>query len=411
MKKILFISFPVYGHVNPQMNFCKELAQKDVHLIYYTNEKYFSKFADTDEIELRKYPDSFVNYYDKLAEDQTLAPGFMSLLYVFYTLTENVIPFIMEEVKKEKPDLIICDSLAIWGKVAARYYKVPMAFFFCGLMGDSTAISKSPSFKMSLVKSIIFDFPYVIKLNNCIKRIQKQYGKHVTDSMQNIMSPQGLFSIVMTSREFHPGGDEYPPNIKFIGPAHREDHEIPETKDTILVSIGTIAISDTFWDICIEAAKGLGYKVVISFGGNTANHVSEQSLSDQVEVYDNLSLDDYRNVLKRSVLFISHGGFNSISDSILYRTPLLICPITAEQNSNGKMIEEYGCGKLYPEKKVQAPRLREEIIKLIGNKEMDENLEKYRQSFFNALGYKKVVEELNKEFNLYEKKDDHSVPA
>lgn len=400
MKKIIFINFPVSGHVNPQINLCKELSKKEVKLIYYTFERYFPKFKDIENIELRKYPDSFYDYYNELASDSSLHDKFLAFFYVFYTLTEKVLPFIMEEVRNERPDLIICDTLAIWGKIAARVNKIPMAFFFSSFIGDSVALKNSPAFAMSLIRSAILHFPYYFKFSAIKKRIEKRYGK-VADGPQDIMNHKGKFSIVTTSREFQPGGELYPKNVRFIGPAHVEDSDLPDKKDTIFISLGTIAFSDTYWDICIEAAKDLGYNVVVSFGGNKNNKVNSKNLVDNVKVYENLNLQEYRDVLKKSVLFISHGGFNSISDSILYMTPLIICPLSAEQYSNGKIIEERDCGIVYPDKKLEVNKLREKIIEVINNEKSKVGLQKYRHSFLNSMGYKRAVEDLNEEFELY----------
>ena len=132
----MFISLPVSGHVNPQLNLCKELSQRNVNLIYYTFEQYFHKFDQMDGVDLRNYPDDFYHYYNKLAADEKLQSQFMNLLYVFYTFTEKLLPFMMKEVEKEKPDLIICDTLAIWSKIAARYFHIPYVYFVSRFMGD-----------------------------------------------------------------------------------------------------------------------------------------------------------------------------------------------------------------------------------------------------------------------------------
>jgi MGT family glycosyltransferase len=400
MKKILFISFPVSGHVNPQFCFNKELSKQNVKLIYYTFNKYFDKYKDVENMELRKYPDSFRDLYDRLSADSRMHSKLLAMLYVFYAFTESVLPFIMEEVEREKPDLIICDSLAMWGKVATRYHNIPYCYFFTSFMGDSQTVQKSPAFKMNILKSVLLDFPYLMKMFSIQKDIKKQYGM-LYDQPMNMMSHQGKFTMVMTSKEFHPTGSEYPNNVRFVGPAHVENCEIPEDKDTILISLGTILYSDTHWDACIEAAKDLGYKVVVTFGGNTRNKVNTENLPPNVEIYNNLSQEEFRNVLKHSAVFISHGGFNSISDSVLYRTPLIICPTTAEQAGNGEFIEKYGCGMLYNKKRINARELREMIKQVINDEAFKDNVEKYRQSFLNSMGMEKVVDELNKEFILY----------
>lgn len=402
MKKILFISLPVSGHVNPQLNLCEELSKRNVKLIYYTFEKYFPKFNGIDNIELRKYPDSFYKYYNQLADDEKLQSQFMSLLYVFYSFTEKLLPFMMKEVGEENPDLIICDTLAIWSKIAARFYKIPYVYFVSSFMGDSIMMKKTPAFTFNLIKSGIVSFPYIIKFMSIIKRLEKQYDK-VVDKPWNIMEPEGKFTMVVTSKEFHPGGYEYPDNVKFVGPAYVDHNEVSEIKNTIFISLGTICFSDTFWDTCIEASKDLGYDVVVSFGGNKNNKINIKNLQENVKVYDNLSIEEYRNVLKKSILFISHGGFNSISDSILYKTPLIICPGHAEQASNGQVIEEDGCGKLFMAntKEFQKDNLRKMIIDVINDKSMKKNLERYRQSFLDSPGFKIIVDELNNEYDLF----------
>ncbi len=401
MKTVVFFNFPVLGHVNPQLNFCKELAKSNVRLLYYTREEYFGKYEGSSKIELRKYPSEFMAYYDRLAKDTTLHSKLLAFLYVFYTLAENILSFAAGEVEREKPDLVICDTLAIWGKVAARKYKIPMAFYFCGLMGDSIAIKKSPAFTMELIKSCILDFGYALRFNSIRKRLVSRYGD-IVDKPQDILSHQNLFSIVMTSREFHPGGSEYPKSVKFIGPAWISGNEDVKKEKLIFISIGTIAFSEVFWDRCIQATKGLGYKIIISFGQNAGNKISNAPEDGSVEVYENLSLPEYRKVLARASLFISHGGFNSISDSISFATPLLICPVTSEQLGNGRLIEGYGCGKTLTPGRTTTAKLRAMIEKVLNDDSIPERLGYYAKSFADSMGVQGVVKELIEEFGLLE---------
>jgi MGT family glycosyltransferase len=397
LKKIIIFGFLAQGHINPQINLCKELAAKKVKLIYYCSDKFFPKFDGINNIELRKYPDNCLDYYTK-NEDVNLAVNHMArILHFFGTVTEMLAPFTMAEVDREKPDLIICDPYVMWAKMAARFYNVPLALFFAQLMGTDSPPSLASN--LNMIKSMILDLPYLIKFLAAFKRMEKKYGKVFDPS--SIASHQGKFTMVMTSKEFHPGGAGYPDNVKFIGPSYIEDSIIPDIKDIIFVSRGTMAASDTFWDACMEATKGLGYKVVISFGGNKDNKIKTKNIPDNVKIYDNLSLEEYRNILKQSVLFISHGGFNSICDAILYRTPLIIYPVIPEQIGNGELIQKVGCGITFGLQKVKANILREKIIQLLNDSSLQANLEKYRQSFLNSMGYKKVVEELGKEFDLF----------
>ena len=400
MKTVVFINFPVSGHVNPQHSLCEELVKKNIKLIYFTAECYAHKYENISNIQIITYPKKFMDYYTELSGDIKLHEKMMALMYVFNTFTEKILPFTVRKLKKIKPDLIISDSLAVWGKAAARYLNIPCCIFFSSFMGDSIIMKKTPLFTYNLIKSSVIDFKYVINFLRIKKRIEKKYGK-VCDPMPKIMHHQDKFTIVATSREFHPGGDLYPDNVHFVRPDVFNSDRITTKKDTIFVSVGTISFSSTFWDICLEATKNLNYRIVLSFGNNKNNMLSSKNMRDNVLLYDNLSLEDFRKELERSELFITHGGFNSITDGIVAETKLLVCPITSEQAGNGQILERYGCGKLYNHKKVTAEELEVEIKRLLKNKKMKNQLRHYKDSFINEQTYENIVNKMNKEFNLF----------
>ena len=218
--------------------------------------------------------------------------------------------------------------------------------------------------------------------------------------MPEIMSDQGQFSMVYTSRKFHPGGEEYGENVHFIRPAVYNEMPVNKKRDTIFISVGTISYSENFWDVCAEATKDLGYRIVMTFGNNKKNKVKEENLHSNIELYDNLTLDRFREELERSEVFITHGGFNSISDAIVAETKMLVCPVTTENRNNGKIIENYGCGRLFPGKKVTAAQIKSELQKLIA-KDCREALKEQKESFIKEKTCKDAVNALNQKFELF----------
>lgn len=399
MKTVLFINFPVSGHVNPQRALCGELASRDIRLIYMTADRYKDRYEKIDNLEILTYPQEFMDYYDELEKQSELSIKFMALCYVFYTLTEHVLEFTMKKVGEIQPDFIICDTLAEWGKIAARYYNIPHAFFFSSLMGDRTFMKNSPVMLMGMLKSAVFDSKYLFEQRKIRKRIESRYGK-VVDPMPEIMSDQGQFSMVYTSRKFHPGGEEYGENVHFIRPAVYNEMPVNKKRDTIFISVGTISYSENFWDVCAEATKDLGYRIVMTFGNNKKNKVKEENLHSNIELYDNLTLNRFREELERSEVFITHGGFNSISDAIVAETKMLVCPVTTENRNNGKIIENYGCGRLFPGKKVTAAQIKSELQKLIA-KDCRDALKEQKESFIKEKTCKDAVNALNQKFELF----------
>ena len=47
---------------------------------------------------------------------------------------------------------------------------------------------------------------------------------------------------------------------------------------------------------------------------------------------------------KNLVAFVTHGGINSIVETISIGKPMVVVPIFADQFRNGKMIQRYGTG-------------------------------------------------------------------
>ena len=53
---------------------------------------------------------------------------------------------------------------------------------------------------------------------------------------------------------------------------------------------------------------------------------------------------DQMAVLEKADVFISHCGMNSVSESLYCAVPLVLLPITPEQNAVAKRVEELGAG-------------------------------------------------------------------
>ncbi|AAK79966.1 MGT family glycosyltransferase [Clostridium acetobutylicum] len=398
MKKVMFVSFPADGHLNPTIKLCKELSDNNVGIIYYTFDKYFKNFNEVENIELNSYPKEFVSEFEVFGNKANkLNKNLVGALYMLYFCSNELMPFMLEEIKKNKPDLVICDTFGIWGKMAARHCKVPLAIFSAFFLENMN--DKIPT---QLIISILLHIPQLLKAMSIKLKMDKRYGK-ICDRPSDILSDQHEFTIVTTSKEFHPNGNKYGCNVKFIGPANNDISYNHVEKDTIFISLGTVSSSDSFWNICINAVAGLGYNVVVSLGGNKNNKVKEINGYDNVKIYEKLGLEEYKNVVRKSVLFISHGGFNSISDAIVYDTPLLIYTDTLERYNNGKAAEERNCGRVYKYKKLNEKQLRKEVIEIIKDSSIKDGLKCCREEFFKSMGYKKVVQELIRKFNLEEK--------
>ena len=83
---------------------------------------------------------------------------------------------------------------------------------------------------------------------------------------------------------------------------------------------------------------------------------------------------DFGKMLDSAVLFINHGGQNSIVDGLLHGVPQLMVPGKVfERIFNAGSVEKAGAGKVLPHEDFNADVIRETAEGLIASKEMRDN--------------------------------------
>ena len=114
-----------------------------------------------------------------------------------------------------------------------------------------------------------------------------------------------------------------------------------------------------------DAFIGIEYEVFIA------------SLGLEKSDYENIHVDkrwDFSKLLNDAVLFINHGGQNSMVDGLIYGVPQLICPGRVfERIYNGKSVENLGAAKVLNLDEFKSEIIRDESEKLISDKRFREN--------------------------------------
>ena len=100
---------------------------------------------------------------------------------------------------------------------------------------------------------------------------------------------------------------------------------------------------------------------------DTEYEVYIASLGLEKSDFDNIHVDkrwDFSKLLNNAVLFINHGGQNSMVDGLIYGVPQLICPGRVfERIYNGKSVENLGAAKI-----LSIDEFKSEIIKVESEK-------------------------------------------
>lgn len=372
MAKIVFFSIPAYGHTNPTLGLVRELTARGHQVRYCSYEKFRSRIeaaganfisCDGCDAQLGLSPEDGARI--------ALDPAFSIHVLVETTLALDAM--VCREMETERPDCIVADSMAAWGKAAALKLKIPFVSStttFAFNRESAKIMKQSLRQALKLLRSLP-------GINRDIRRLQR-VGYPIKSFLQLISNDRDTETIVYTSPEFQPCAESFSEKYAFVGPLVIP----PETsfrkkgKKLIYVSMGTVNNDMLeFYSNCIRAFGNTELELLISAG-----ELADISLLGRLP--ENVRVErwvEQTAVLKEADVFISHCGMNSASESLYFGAPVLCYPQTAEQRAVATRISQLGAGIVLPS--ASAKDIRAGVNLLIKDDNYRLNAEKIGESF------------------------------
>ena len=331
--KIAWFCIPAYGHTNPTLGLVKTLTDAGHQVWYFSFEEFREK--------IEKAGATFIGCdgYDFEMEDKENADRvgkdkvFATELLVSSTLAlDEMTTRVIGEIK---PDVIVSDSVAFWGKLAAMKHGLPYV--------SSTTTFAFNRYSAKYMQESAWDIARMLiampRINKQLDRLRKK-GYPVKSLLDIVQNDNDTNTIVYTSKYFQPCSDTFSDRYHFIGPSIRPITEpVEKTADkTVYISMGTVNQNRQFYRNCINVLASTGWQVIISMGTNT-DHFDD--LPENIQVYESV---DQMAVLSIADAFITHCGMNSASEGLYFGVPLVLFPQTPEQDAVAKRTEELGAG-------------------------------------------------------------------
>lgn len=354
--KIAWFCIPAHGHTNPTLSLVKEMVGAGHEVYYFSYEKFRKVIEETgasfipcDDYDLNIEADNAGNRVGKdLAFSIELI---VESALAMDSLTEKLIPEI-------KPDLVVSDSMAFSGKLAAMKYGIP---YVCSTttFAFNRYSSKYMEQGMGSLFSMLFAMP---KIKKQLKRLNAK-GYPVKSFFELISNDNDTNTIVYTSSEFQPCAETFSDRYRFIGPSIREVRTpmAKAAEKTVYISMGTVVSNKEIYQSCIDALRGTDYQVIISLG-ETANEFAE--VPENIHLYSSV---DQMAVLSISDVFVTHCGMNSASEGLYFEVPLLLVPQTPEQTAVAKRTAELGAGIMLPYSERTAENIKAAVEKLLND--------------------------------------------
>ncbi len=390
MSKIVFFCIPAHGHTNPTLGVVKELVSRGHQVWYYSynimREKIESAgatFISCDDYDTEQK----LSVKDSTRVGKDLAFSTKILVDTTLALDEKI----CSEITELKPDCIVADSMALWGKAVARKLGIPFV--------SSTTTFAFNQHSAKIMKQGIGDLLKMLfampKTSKQVKRL-KDKGYPVNNILDIISNDDNTHTIVYTSPEFQPCSETFSEKYAFVGPSIRSaTEEIEKKRDKLIyISMGTVNNDMMpFYKACISALRDTDYQVIMSVG----NLVSIEDFGELPENISVFSHVDQISVLEKADVFVSHCGMNSVSESLYFEVPLVMLPQTSEQKGVAERVSQLGAGiKL---DKLDGLSVLSAINKIFDDSTYKQNAVKISDGFKNCSGAKGAADKIIKVCN------------
>ncbi|MGH2954856.1 MAG: nucleotide disphospho-sugar-binding domain-containing protein [Solirubrobacterales bacterium] len=242
-------------------------------------------------------------------------------------------------------DVLVYDSIAAWGRVAAHRLGLPTV---CST--SALAMPPGPPRARALVDLAGEAIPR-IHAARAIVRANLTVAKH---HRMRLGGPRTLLrnpadrTLIYMSRELHPYADRFDASFRFVGPLVEGDAAEREPaleglvdRPIVYCSLGTVYTNRPgLYREILRALAGEAVHVVLKIGERTDRRALG-AIPPNATVRREVAPGA---ILRRAAVFVTHTGINSTQEALLAGVPMVCLPQAADQPRMARRIEALGAG-------------------------------------------------------------------
>lgn len=376
---------PLTGHVNPTVAVGDELARRG-HQVAWAGHPGVLKTLLPDEARILPVVDEVVDARLAASRERWLGLRGAAALKYFWEefvipLGEAMLPGVEGAIDEFRPDLVLVDQQAIAGAVAARRAGIGWA-----TSASTSAELTDPLGTMPKVAEWVIDQ---------MAGFQRRHG--IGDPCDLRFAP-GLVLVFTT--EALVGPERFPGHYVFTGPAlsaRRETtpfpwHWLDLDRRRVLASLGTLngEAGRRFYATLIEAVADLGATlqlIVVAPPDTVTNPPPHVLVRDHVPQL---------GLLHHLDAVVSHGGHNTVCETLSQGLPLVVAPIRDDQPIVAQQVVEAGAGIRVRFGRVRAAELAAAINGVLDDPSYRTAAHRVRESFAAAGGAVTAADHLEK---------------
>jgi len=400
MSKVLFLSIPSHGHMNPMMGLADELVNQGEEVTFFSSEE-FKKSIEELGAEFKYYKEDlniFQKKEEKPTEDSSKKKPLTGLASALLH-PEIFIDDLLKEIQGLKFDYIVFSAAYPYAKLISQILQIPSIASYAVFATKDELFNKKTNQENEAPKKSPFglNLEIIEKFKKVRRNLIEKYKIEVPENLMDLFFNKGDLNIVYTSKYFIKNINNYDDSFIFIGPpVYKKKYNVDfpfekiTGKKVIYISLGTIFSnhSKELNDLFFEAFAHTDYIVVMA-----AHKVN----FTQMEIPENFIIRDYvpqLEILKHSNVAITHAGMNSIGDLLYHKIPFISIPLGADQFFLANRAEELGATIVLDLNTITPEIIRNAVKTITTDSGYAENISKISNSFIEAGGYKKAAEEI-----------------
>ncbi len=393
MARGLVVCLPLHGHMAPLLPLMRELAARGDELVVYAT----APFADAIAQSGARYRPYAARRLVDLSElpDRTDA-----IATVLMGIVGDVLAADLSAMRECRPDYMVTDSLAPWGHWVAQVLGVPLVTSITtfAINRHVLAFAASRGVRPKSLRLVLSKLAHVASALMQRRRLARRYGVPGLGVFDTVFGHSAL-NLVHTSREFQPHGDTFDGSFHFVGPPTVDPDAAlrmpapapswpPGTSPLVYVSLGTLFNANAaFFCHCVTAFRDEPVRVVMSIG----SRVPATALGELPANITVAPVVPQLEVLQRASAFVTHGGMNSVSESLGLGVPMVMVPQMGEQELVSRRVEQLGAGVYLANADVSPERLRQGVRWLLAESRFREQAARIGATLLSAGGTVKAA--------------------
>ena len=390
MARALFLSLPLTGHINPSLTVIRELVSRGESVDYFATGAY-QPAIERAGARYHCYRNAF------LTDLAGLPDRLEALSWLLMRTTGEILEAHLAQFREQRPDYVITDSVAPWGVWVAEILRVPVvtSVVTFAFNRQVLAFAARSGIRPKSLRLFLSKLRHLANALQLRRRLRSRYQVR-GPGMANLVMGESALNLVYTSRQFQPCGESFDQRFEFIGPMLSERNDAPDfpwdqvrQRPVVYVSLGTLFNADAaFYRSCYQAFESEDFQVILSLGAN----VSKEDVGPPPSNFLVRPHVPQLDVLQRAAVFVTHGGMNSVCESLFHGVPMVVVPQMSEQAIVGRRVEGVGAGVYLPKERATAESLRESVRQILSESAFRRQAALIGDSFRQAGGATKAVD-------------------